>query len=316
MPTIVVTWGRARASTAASWLRKARLSKSSPTNNRSRRLSLGPPPHPDAEEHLAPDPERMLTIVGASGNNLKGITLNLPVGLLVCVTGVSGSGKSTLINRHAVSGGGAAPLRSSTEPAPYAEIRGLEFFDKVINVDQSPSAARRAPTRRPTPACSRLSRAVRGRAFGGANAATGRDASRSTSRAVAANPVRAMASSRSRCTSCPTCTCLATCATASATTARRWSGNTGQEHPPDTGDDLEHAHEFFAPVPVIARKLQTLLDVGLGYITLARVRPRFPAASAAREAVAGTIQARYRTHALHPRRADHRPALSRHRTAA
>ncbi|CAG0939968.1 partial UvrABC system protein A, partial [Gallionellaceae bacterium] len=90
------------------------------------------------QNYHAPDPERMLKIQGACGNNLKDVTLDLPVGLLVCVSGVSGSGKSTLINDtlyHAVA---QHLYGSSTEPAPFAEIGGLEFFDKVINVDQSP----------------------------------------------------------------------------------------------------------------------------------------------------------------------------------
>ncbi|MDO8350176.1 MAG: excinuclease ABC subunit UvrA, partial [Gallionella sp.] len=93
---------------------------------------------PMPEKRLTPDPERMLRIVGACGNNLKDVTLNLPVGLLVCVTGVSGSGKSTLINDTLYPAVSRHLYRSNTEPAPYAEISGLEFFDKVINVDQSP----------------------------------------------------------------------------------------------------------------------------------------------------------------------------------
>ena len=80
----------------------------------------------------------MLTIEGATGNNLKEVTLELPVGLFVCVTGVSGSGKSTLINDtlyHAVA---RHLYDSAEEPAPHDEIDGLEHFDKVISVDQSP----------------------------------------------------------------------------------------------------------------------------------------------------------------------------------
>jgi excinuclease ABC subunit A len=85
-----------------------------------------------------PDPKRMLQVTKASGNNLKNVTLNLPVGLFVCVTGVSGSGKSTLINDTLYSAVARHLYGSSTEPAPHGEIHGLEFFDKVINVDQSP----------------------------------------------------------------------------------------------------------------------------------------------------------------------------------
>ena len=89
------------------------------------------------DERKEPD-ERRLRIVEAYGNNLQHVSLDLPVGLLTCVTGVSGSGKSTLINDtlyHAVA---HHLYGSATEPAPYESIEGLEHFDKVINVDQSP----------------------------------------------------------------------------------------------------------------------------------------------------------------------------------
>jgi excinuclease ABC subunit A len=77
-------------------------------------------------------------VTDASGNNLRNVTLNLPVGLFVCVTGVSGSGKIDADQRHLYAAVARHLYGSSTEPAPHAEIHGLEFFDKVINVDQSP----------------------------------------------------------------------------------------------------------------------------------------------------------------------------------
>ncbi len=84
------------------------------------------------------DPERTLKILGASGNNLKNVDLEIPAGLFTCVTGVSGSGKSTLINdtlfRHT-----AAELNGANEkPAPFRAIEGLDLFDKVVDIDQSP----------------------------------------------------------------------------------------------------------------------------------------------------------------------------------
>jgi len=84
------------------------------------------------------DPRRVLTIRSATGNNLKNVTVDIPVGLFTCVTGVSGSGKSTLINdtlyRHA-----AKVLNGAAEePAPFAAIEGLGHFDKVVDIDQSP----------------------------------------------------------------------------------------------------------------------------------------------------------------------------------
>ena len=81
---------------------------------------------------------KYLTLCGATGNNLKGVTISLPLGCFICVTGVSGSGKSTLIN------GTLQPIlnqrfyRSLQEPLPYERIEGLEHIDKVVTVDQSP----------------------------------------------------------------------------------------------------------------------------------------------------------------------------------
>ena len=85
------------------------------------------------------DKKKMLSLIGATGNNLKDVTLNIPVGLFTCITGVSGSGKSTLINDTLY------PLAQNelnraekSEIAPYKAIKGLEHFDKVIAIDQSP----------------------------------------------------------------------------------------------------------------------------------------------------------------------------------
>jgi excinuclease ABC subunit A len=90
------------------------------------------------KKRRAPDPDRMLKLLGASGNNLKDIDLEIPAGLFIAITGVSGSGKSTLINdtlfRHI-----AAELNGANEkPAPFTKVEGLELFDKVVDIDQSP----------------------------------------------------------------------------------------------------------------------------------------------------------------------------------
>lgn len=79
-----------------------------------------------------------LTITGACGNNLKGVTLNLPLGLLVCVTGVSGSGKSTLINETLHPILNQHFFHSDKRPLPYDTVTGLQAVDKVIEIDQSP----------------------------------------------------------------------------------------------------------------------------------------------------------------------------------
>jgi excinuclease ABC subunit A len=84
------------------------------------------------------NPERVLKLHGATGNNLKNVSLELPLGMLACITGVSGSGKSTLINDTLYKIAARDLNGASEEPAHYDSIEGLELLDKVINVDQSP----------------------------------------------------------------------------------------------------------------------------------------------------------------------------------
>ena len=79
-----------------------------------------------------------LSVKGARGNNLQNVTVHIPVGLMTCVTGVSGSGKSTLVNDTLYTAAAKHLYRAHEEPAEHDEITGLEQFDKVINVDQSP----------------------------------------------------------------------------------------------------------------------------------------------------------------------------------
>ncbi|MGS0730827.1 excinuclease ABC subunit UvrA, partial [Shewanella sp. 0m-11] len=85
------------------------------------------------------DPEKLIELFGASGNNLKYVDLQIPVGLFTCITGVSGSGKSTLINdtfykiAHMQLNGATVD-----EPAPYKSIVGMDHCDKVVDIDQSP----------------------------------------------------------------------------------------------------------------------------------------------------------------------------------
>ncbi len=87
---------------------------------------------------VPPDRERMVRILGARGNNLKSIDVEIPLGLLTCVTGVSGSGKSTLIRDTLHRYLARELLNANEKPAPCREILGLEHLDKVINIDQSP----------------------------------------------------------------------------------------------------------------------------------------------------------------------------------
>ncbi len=221
------------------------------------------------KKYLTPDPERMLQIVGACGNNLKEITLDLPVGLLLCVTGVSGSGKSTLINDTLYRAVAQHLYGSHTEPAPFAAISGLEFFDKVINVDQSPIG--RTPRSNPA-TYTGLFTPIR-ELFAGVP----------QSRERGYGPGRFSFNVKGgRCESCqgdgmikvemhflpdlyvPCDVCH----------SMRYNRETlevlykGKNIHQILSMTVEQAHEVFKPVPIIARKLQTLLDVGLGYITL------------------------------------------------
>ncbi|MEZ0232763.1 MAG: excinuclease ABC subunit UvrA [Methylophilaceae bacterium] len=217
----------------------------------------------------APDPKRWLKLTHATGNNLKDVTLDLPVGLLTCVTGVSGSGKSTLINDTLYRVVAQHLYGSSTEPAAFEEITGLEFFDKVVDVDQSPIG--RTPRSNPA-TYTGLFTPIRD-LFAGVP----------ESRARGYGPGRYSFNVKGgRCEACqgdgvirvemhflpdvyvPCDVCK----------GHRYNRETLEIHYKGKsihevlGMTVEQAHEFFAAVPVVARKLKTLLDVGLGYITL------------------------------------------------
>ena len=224
---------------------------------------------PLPDKYRKPEKGRRLKISGACGNNLKNVTLDLPVGLLTCVAGVSGSGKSTLINDTLYNAVAKHLYGSNAEPAPYAEIEGLEFFDKVINVDQSPIG--RTPRSNPA-TYTGLFTPIRD-LFSGVP----------TARERGYGPGRFSFNVKGgRCESCqgdgvikvemhflpdvyvPCDVCH----------GQRYNRETlevlykGKSIHEVLNMTVEHAYEFFKAVPIIARKLKTLLDVGLGYITL------------------------------------------------
>jgi len=89
------------------------------------------------EKRVSADPERQITIVGATGNNLKEVDASIPAGLMTCVTGVSGSGKSTLVNDTLYKAVADLLNKSSRNPSPHKEILGLELIDRVIDISQS-----------------------------------------------------------------------------------------------------------------------------------------------------------------------------------
>ncbi len=228
------------------------------------RRAIAPP-----KKRRAPDAARQLRILGAKGNNLKAVELRLPVGLFTCVTGVSGSGKSTLINDTLYAAAARHLYGSSAEPAPFDAVEGLEFFDKVISVDQSPIG--RTPRSNPATYTGLLT-PIR-ELFAGVP----------ESRNRGYGPGRFSFNVKGgRCEACQgdglikvemhflpdifvPCDVCHGKRYNRETLEIRYKGKTIHDVLRMT---VEQAHEFFAAVPVVARKLETLLDVGLGYIEL------------------------------------------------
>ncbi|WIM05375.1 MAG: excinuclease ABC subunit UvrA [Candidatus Nitricoxidivorans perseverans] len=216
-----------------------------------------------------PDAARQLKVLGAAGNNLKNVDLAIPVGLFTCVTGVSGSGKSTLINDTLYAACARHLYGSAVEPAPHREVEGLEFFDKVISVDQSPIG--RTPRSNPATYTGLLT-PIR-ELFAGVP----------ESRERGYGPGRFSFNVKGgRCEACQgdgtikvemhflpdiyvPCDVCHGKRYNRETLEVRYKGRTIHEILQMT---VEQAREFFDPVPAVARKLQTLVDVGLSYVQL------------------------------------------------
>ncbi len=217
----------------------------------------------------APDLKKQFVITGATGNNLKNVTLELPVGLLTCVTGVSGSGKSTLVNDTLYHAASRHLYGSQAEPAAHETISGFEHFDKVISVDQGPIG--RTPRSNPA-TYTGLFTPIRD-LFATVNA--------SKERGYSAGRFSFNVKG-GRCEACQGDGVLKVemhflpdvYVPCDACHGKRYNRETlevqykGKNINEVLGMTVEEAHEFFKPVPVIARKLHTLLDVGLGYIRL------------------------------------------------
>jgi len=215
------------------------------------------------------DPNRLLKIKGASGNNLKNVDITIPVGLLTVVTGVSGSGKSTLINDTLYQYSAGVLNRANTSPAPFKAIEGLEQFDKVIDIDQSPIG--RTPRSNPA-TYTGLFTSIRD-LFAATNEARSRGYT----------PGRFSFNVKGgRCEACqgdgvikvemhflpdiyvPCDVCK----------GKRYNRETleikykGKNIYQILDMTIEEAYDFFSAIPALKRKLQTLLDVGLSYIKL------------------------------------------------
>ncbi|NIA56406.1 excinuclease ABC subunit UvrA [Massilia sp. TW-1] len=215
------------------------------------------------------DPDRQLVITGATGNNLKNVSLELPVGLLTCVTGVSGSGKSTLVNDTLYPALSRHLYGSQTEPAPHDAIHGLEHFDKVISVDQAPIG--RTPRSNPatytgvfTPIRDLFSTVPTAKERGYSAGRFSFNVKGGRCEACQGDGVIKVEMHFLPDVYVPCDVCH----------GKRYNRETleveykGKNITQVLEMTVEDAHEFFKAVPVIARKLHTLLDVGLGYIKL------------------------------------------------
>ena len=169
-----------------------------------------------------PDSKRMLRVSGATANNLKNVTAEFPLGLMTCVTGVSGSGKSTLVNDTLFRAVATSFNHAAPGTAHFDRIEGLEFIDRVIEIDQSPIG--RTPRSNPATYTALFAPIREIFASVPESRARGYEAGRFSFnvKGAAARPARATASSRWRCIFWPTSTCRATSARASATTAKPW----------------------------------------------------------------------------------------------
>lgn len=215
------------------------------------------------------DTQRVLKLEGASGHNLKNVTLEIPAGHMICVTGVSGSGKSTLINDTLYRLLARELNRSPDNPAPYKKVSGLDLFDKVVEIDQSPIG--RTPRSNPA-TYTGVFTPIR-ELFAGTQEARSRGY----------KPGRFSFNVKGgRCEACqgdgmirvemhflpdifvPCDVCQ----------GKRYNRETLSVHYKGKSIHdvlemtVEDALEFFEPVPSVAKKLQTMMDVGLSYLTL------------------------------------------------
>ncbi len=240
------------------------------------------------------DKKKVVEIVGATGNNLKNVTATIPVGLFSCITGVSGSGKSTLINdtffkvAHTQLNGATTAV-----PAQHKKIKGLEHFDKVIDIDQSPIG--RTPRSNPA-TYTGIFTPIR-ELFAGTQ----------ESRSRGYKPGRFSFNVRGgRCEACQgdgvikvemhflpdvyvPCDMCKGKRYNRETLEVRYKGKTIDEVLEMT---VEDAREYFNPVPVIARKLQTLMDVGLSYIRLGQAATTLSGGEAQRVKLARELSKR------------------------
>ena len=220
-------------------------------------------------KRVLPRTLKWLELRGAKGNNLKNVNLKLPIGLLTCITGVSGSGKSSLINDTLYRAVAHHLYGSHTEPAEHASIKGLDFFDKVVDVDQSPIG--RTPRSNPatytglfTPTRELFAQLneSRNRGYGPGrfsfNVKGGR-CEACEGDGVIKVEMHFLPDVYVPCDICQ---------------GKRYNRETleiqfkGKNIHDVLSMTVEQAHQFFNAIPAVEKKLRTLIEVGLGYITL------------------------------------------------
>ncbi|GMG88616.1 excinuclease ABC subunit UvrA [Biformimicrobium ophioploci] len=237
---------------------------------------------------------RMLVVEGATGNNLKNVTLEIPVGVFTCVTGVSGSGKSTLINTTLYPVAATELNKATTlKASPHEAVHGMEHFDKCVDIDQSPIG--RTPRSNPA-TYTGIFTPIR-ELFAGTQEARSRGY----------KPGRFSFNVKGgRCEACqgdgvikvemhflpdvyvPCDTCK----------GKRYNRETlevkykGRSIHECLEMTVEDAREFFDPVPTIAKKLQTLMDVGLSYIKLGQAATTLSGGEAQRVKLARELSKR------------------------
>jgi excinuclease ABC subunit A len=221
------------------------------------------------KRHAFTDETPRLRVVNARGHNLKGVTVEVPVGLFTCVTGVSGSGKSTLVNDTLYAAVAKKLYQSHAEPEPHDEIEGLELFDKVINVDQSPIG--RTPRSNPatytglfTPIRELMADVPSARERGYSAGRFSFNVAGGRCEACQGDGVLKVEMHFLPDVYVPCDVCH----------GKRYNRETlevqykGKNIHEILDLTVEAALAFFSAVPSLARKLQTLMDVGLGYIRL------------------------------------------------
>jgi excinuclease ABC subunit A len=221
------------------------------------------------KKRRVPNPQKMLTIKKASGNNLKSVTAAFPIALFTCVTGVSGSGKSTLVNDTLARIVARHVYGSIDQPAEFSSVAGLSEFDKIINVDQSPIG--RTPRSNPatytglfSPIRDLYAQVPQARERGYGPGRFSFNVKGGRCEACEGDGVIKVEMHFFPDVYVPCDVCH----------GKRYNRETLDIHYKGKSIaqvlelTVEDAHPFFEAVPIIARKLQTLLDVGLGYVRL------------------------------------------------